>query len=102
MEPATYLPILSLWLIIFVTSSSRKRRNKTMIANKLIHNLRTEKTQMFELAKRFIEKECWVYTFDGNYYNGTIKEVTEGAILIEKKGKTAVVNLNMVVRINEK
>ncbi len=56
---------------------------------------------MFELAKRFIEKECVIYTFDGNQYNGVIKEVNEGAILIEKKGNTEAINLNFVVRIKE-
>lgn len=56
---------------------------------------------MFELAKRFIEKECIIYTFDGNRYTGVIKEVNEGAFLIEKKGNTEAINLNYVVRIKE-
>lgn len=56
---------------------------------------------MFELAKRFIEKECIIYAFDGNQYTGVIKEVNEGAILIEKKGNTEAINLSFVVRIKE-
>ena len=56
---------------------------------------------MFELAKRFIEKECIIYTFDGNQYIGTLKEVTEGAILMEKRGATEAINLNFVVKIKE-
>ena len=44
---------------------------------------------MKELAKRFIDKECIISSFDGNHqYEGIIKEVTDGAILVEKDGKT--------------
>ena len=56
---------------------------------------------MFELAKRFIEKECIIHAFDGNQFSGVIKEVTEGAILLEKKGATEAINLNFVVKIKE-
>ena len=42
---------------------------------------------MKELAKRFIDKECVISSFDGNHqYEGIIKEVTDGAILVEKDG----------------
>lgn len=59
-------------------------------------------TNMKELAKRFIEKECVVYAFDSNHaFDGVIKEVTDGAILLEKDGKTEVINLDFVIRIKE-
>ena len=100
MEPGTYLPFLSLWLILFVIMSTHRRNKRTIIANKIM-NKEWENREMFELAKRFIEKECIIYSFDGNQYSGVIKEVTEGAMLIEKKGQTEAVNLNFVVRIKE-
>ena len=57
---------------------------------------------MKELAKRFIDKECIIASFDGNHqYDGIIKEVTEGAILIEKDGKLEAINLDFVIRIRE-
>ena len=57
---------------------------------------------MKELAKRFIDKECIISSLDGNHgYEGIIKEVTEGAILIEKDGKTEAINLDFVIRIRE-
>ena len=57
---------------------------------------------MKELAKRFIDKECVIYSFDGNReYMGVIKEVTDGAILVEKDGKMEVLNLDFVIRIRE-
>ena len=43
---------------------------------------------MIELARRFIGKECLIYAFDSNHqFEGVIKEVTDGAILIEKEEK---------------
>lgn len=57
---------------------------------------------MKELAKKFIDKECLIYAFDSNHqFDGTIKEVTDGAILIEKSGSTEAINLDFVIRIRE-
>lgn len=55
---------------------------------------------MLELAKRFMEKECIIYTFN-NQLEGTIKEINGNALLVENKGKPEVVNLDFVVRIRE-
>ena len=57
---------------------------------------------MKELAAKFIEKECLISSFDGNHqYTGVIKEVTDGAILVEKDGKIEAINLDFVIRIRE-
>ena len=57
---------------------------------------------MKELAVRFIDKECLIYSFDGSHqYEGVIKEVTDGAILIEKDGKCEAINLDFIMRIRE-
>jgi len=57
---------------------------------------------MKELATRFIDKECIIYSFDGSReFVGVIKEVTDGAILIEKDGNTEALNLDFVIRIRE-
>ena len=57
---------------------------------------------MKELAVRFLNKECLISSFDGNHsYEGIIKEVTDGAILLEKDGKTEILNLDFVMRIRE-
>ena len=57
---------------------------------------------MKELAKRFIDKECVISSFDGNHqYVGVIKEVMDGAILLEKNGKIEALNLDFVIRIRE-
>ena len=57
---------------------------------------------MKELAKKFIDKECLITSFDGNHqYVGVIKEVTDGAILVEKNDQIEVLNLDFVIRIRE-
>lgn len=100
MEPSTYLSFLPIWILLIVILPAQRRKKRTIIANKLL-NKELENREMFELAKRFIEKECIIYAFDGNQYTGVIKEVNEGAILIEKKGNAEAINLSFVVRIRE-
>lgn len=57
---------------------------------------------MIELAKRFIGKECIIYSFDGSHqFEGVIKEVNDGAILIEKDEKLEAINIDFVIRIRE-
>ena len=57
---------------------------------------------MRELAERFIDKECVIYSFDGSHqYEGIIREVIDGAILVEKEGKLEAINLDFVIRIRE-
>jgi len=55
---------------------------------------------MVELAKRFVGKECIIYTFNSQI-NGTIKEVSDGAILLDNKGTEEAVNVDFIIRIRE-
>ena len=56
---------------------------------------------MLELAKRFIDKECIIYTFNGNQINCTLKEVSDGALLVESGGTSEAINIDFVMRIRE-
>ena len=98
MNPGTYIPIIVLWIIIFIIF----RNQKTTIAKQIIKKRKKEgNREMKELAKRFIDKECLIYTFNGNQHEGIIKEVTDGAVLVEKSGADEAINLDFVVRIRE-
>ena len=97
MEFSTYLPILFLWLLIF---SDQSRRRKTILMQQILKQVRKEDAKMFELAKKFIGKECTIYAMD-NRFEGNVEEVTDNAILIEKNGSIEVINLNFVIRIKE-
>ena len=59
---------------------------------------------MKELAKQFIGKECIVYTVTSTDSNiqGIIKEIDDGAMIIEKNsGEKEIINLDFVTRIRE-
>ena len=98
MNPSTYIPIIILWIIIFVML--RKRKKALIIRKILKKRKKGDNTEMKELAKRFIDKECLINSID-HQYEGVIKEVTDGAILVEKAGMLEAINLDFVVRIRE-
>lgn len=94
----TYLTVLMLFLILFLI----KRNQKRLLIKQIIKKRNSEdKIKMTELAKIFIEKKCIFSSFDGNRTIGTLKEVTNGAALIENNGNTAVINLDFVTKISE-
>ena len=97
--PTYYIPLVVMFIVIFIIM----RRRKIVIAEKVIKRKKSEETtEMVELAKRFIGKECIVYSFDsGRQFDGVIKEVSDGALLIEKNGQTEAINLDFVIRIRE-
>ena len=55
---------------------------------------------MYELAKAFIGKECFIYTVNSQL-TGTVTEVTEGALLLNNGKETEILNLDYIVRIRE-
>ena len=58
--------------------------------------------EMKELAKRFMDKECLISSFDsGHQFEGIIREVSDSAILVEKNGTVEAINLDFVIRIRE-
>lgn len=55
---------------------------------------------MKELAKRFIDKNCLIHSFQETFV-GVIKEVTDSAVLVEKAGNFEAINLDFIVRLRE-
>jgi len=99
LSPATYISIIFLCIIIFILFRNQR---KAEILRKIIEKKKLGgNAEMKELAQRFIDKECLFYFFNGNQYEGVIKEVTDGAILVEKDGKIEMLNLDFVIRIRE-
>ena len=99
-DSSTYIPIILMWIIIIYILL---RNREAVIARQIIKKRKMEgNTEMKELAKRFMNKECVIYSFDSNHqFDGVIKEVTDGAILLEKDGKVEAINLDFVIRIRE-
>ena len=99
MNPSTYIPIIVLWIIIFIMFRNRR----AVVARQIIKKRKMEgNTEMKEFAKRFIDKECLISSFDSNHqFEGVIKEVSDSAILVEKNGTVEAINLDFVIRIRE-
>ncbi len=99
MNPSTYIPIIVLWIIIFIMFRNRR----AVVARQIIKKRKMEgNTEMKELVKRFIDKECLITAFDSNHqFEGVIKEVSDSAILVEKKETVEAINLDFVIRIRE-
>ena len=87
-----------LWVIIFLTMKREKELLIRIISKKKKDP--KEKLEMVELCKKFIDKECIIYTYNSQI-EGTVKEVTGGALLIEKDGEEQALNLDYIVRVRE-
>jgi len=87
--------------MIFIMIANQNRNNKAAIRRLMLKKTGTENAEMIELAKRFIGKECLVYAFDNRQFTGIIKEVNDGAILLENNGAVEAINLDFVIRIRE-
>jgi hypothetical protein len=98
-SPSSYIPIIVLWIILFILFHNRR----VIAARQIIKKRKTEgNTEMKELAKRFVDKECLITAFDSNHQiEGVIKEVSDSAILVEKNGTIEAINLDFVIRIRE-
>lgn len=86
--------------VLLILLSIQQRNKQVWIKNHIQRKKREGHTEMLELAKRFIEKECIIYTFN-NQVEGVIKEISGNALMIEKKGMIEAINLDFVVRIRE-
>ena len=99
----TFIWLIPLLIVIFLLL--RQERGRTAVVR---HHLKHKKQNregnvMEELAKQFIGKECLINTIMGmdSTIKGTVKEVTEGGIILENKDGIEAVNLEYVTRIRE-
>lgn len=92
--------LLFVVIIPWITRQRRIAAIRHIMNNK---NHKKENSAMKELAKQFIGKECIVYTVTGmdSTVKGTIKEVGDGGIIIEKNDGIEAVNLEYITRIRE-
>lgn len=102
MNPSYVIPIL---LVLFVLIM-QQRTNK-LVAERIAKRKKLRKlgglNEMTELAKRFIGKDCIVYTYNGNQLTGKIEEVGESGIMLRTASdETAqLINSDFILRIRE-
>lgn len=103
-----YIVIFALLVLVIIPGMLRRRR-LAAVRHILNKNKKQQQRQqrevgtMKELAKQFIGRECIIYTVMSNdsSIRGTVKEVTDGGIIVENKEGTEAVNLEYITRIRE-
>lgn len=99
-----WIVLIALLILVIIPWIARQRR---VAAVKQVLNRKKknkENSEMKELAKRFIGKECLIYTItttDGSV-QGVVREVGDSGLILERKsGESELVNLDFVTRIRE-
>lgn len=94
---------LILVLLLIWRQAKVKKRRAATVRTMQKRKTERERTAMHELAKRFIGKECLVYTMasESTAVKGTVTEVSDSGLLVENDGHVQAVNLEYVVRIQE-
>lgn len=91
---------IALFILLFIVIYSGKRNEKIILKQIKKMKNKEERAEMTELAKRFIGKECVISTFNSQVV-GVIKEVTDGAVLIENNENPEIINIDYIVKIKE-
>ena len=91
---------IALFILLFIVIYSSKRDEKIILKQIKKMKNKEERAEMTELAKRFIGKECVISTFNSQVV-GVIKEVTDGAVLIENNENLEIINIDYIVKIKE-
>lgn len=99
-----FIILLALLLLVIIPGIRRRRRLAAVrhILNRKKQN--REKMAMKELAKRFIGKECIIYTITSNdsSIQGVIEEIGDSGMTVKRNsGETEIINLEFVTRIRE-
>lgn len=91
---------IALFILLFIVIYSSKRDEKIILKQIKKMKNKEERAEMTELAKRFIGKECVISTFNSQVV-GVIKEVSDGAVLIENNENPEIINIDYIVKIKE-
>ena len=104
MNPSYIVPILLIFIVLM------QNRNNRFIAEKIIKNKRKKRlnlsdgrNEMTELAKRFVGKDCVIYTYNGGQLIGRVVEVGESGIMLLCDGdeNPQLINTDFILRLRE-
>ena len=100
MNPATSYIVI--WLPVFIILMQQRRRREQRIIQIAARRRKRKGTSgMKELAKRFVGKECIINTMNSSQLTGTVKEVTDGAVLLDSNGDLEAINIDYIMRLRE-
>lgn len=105
MEPSLLIAIIVLILfpIFFLPVKRRKLAAVAHVRHKNNRNPGNKEIKMEELAKKFIGKDCVIYTITDTSASltGVVRDVKDGGLLVEGKNGLQAINLEYVTRIRE-
>ena len=96
MNPSLYIAILLLWLVIY------QQRQKKTVRRALRARRKRGNTPMNELIRRFMGKNCIVYSENGNAVQGIVEALEGNWVSVRTKTGSELINLDYINRIKEK
>lgn len=97
----SYLSLIILLVLVFLIFFSSKKNVLMYLLKRKNSKKKGIKTNMNELLKNFIDKDCIIYMVNGTSVDGIIKEVKENAVLIENNEGNQLINTDFIVRLRE-
>ena len=96
------IPIVLVIIVLLMQDRTKKIALYRVMKNKKAKN-HTEVNEMIELAKRFVNKDCIVYTYNGAQIMGVIEDVGQTGIMLrtEGDGTAQLINADFILRIRE-
>ncbi|MDO4573530.1 MAG: hypothetical protein Q4C13_09180 [Clostridia bacterium] len=99
MNPALYLLCFLPLLLILL---ERRQKTRTFFARKIQSRRKagrnTRSNAMNEIVKRYIGKDCLIYTMNSQL-SGVVKEVVDGWLVVDNGTDEDAVNLDFIIRI---
>jgi len=96
----SYVFIIIFFCLFIVLMERRRKIEETVRAIQRRKKKRGAYNNMKELILEYIDKECIVYTVNGQH-EGIIKRVADGGVIIEINGSSELLNLDYIVRVRE-
>ena len=97
MTPGVYGAFMIL-IVLFVLHQQRKNVRRVC----RVRRKKRGKITMNELIRRFVGKQCLVYSENGNAVQGVVETVEGNWVSVQTKQGTELVNLDYISRIKEK
>lgn len=97
---SAYIPIIFLWIIVFVILRENKSRNIRRIIKK---RKKRGYSDMSEVFNRYIGKDCVVYLSNSssNVMECKVTGVSDNWLTVESRDGVEIINVDYIIRIKE-
>ncbi|MBQ4626994.1 MAG: hypothetical protein IJB45_07085 [Clostridia bacterium] len=97
---SSYIPIIFLWIIIFIILRSEKNQNIRRIIKK---RKKRGITDMNDIFMRYVGKDCLVYVSNtsSSVLECNVTSVNENWLSVKTKDGDEIINIDYIIRIKE-